>query len=158
MDKVTLAKQAWLGSITEVQAVKRTGNEATVGNYGDYSPLYDLLADDVVWKVTCPEDTMRYGPELRGKHAVIDLFMSEPEVIEEVDWERPLEFIGRGDRVVAVGTETYKFRKTGVRLRDRKVAIVMTFRDDLIARILIITNLAEWNDACPRPMSRAATS
>lgn len=150
MDKIALAKQAWLGSVTEAEAVKRTGIDSRVGNYGDYSPLFELLADDVVWKVTCPDDTVRYGPELRGKQSVIDLFLSEPDFIEQVDWVRPLEFTASGSRVVAVGTETYRLKRTRVRLQDRKVAIVMTFRGDFIARILIITNLAEWNDAYPR--------
>lgn len=135
IDNVALAKRAW--SQAETPIIERS--------IDDSQPMFDLLAEDVVWKVACPEDTPIFGGEFRGKQAVIDYFTTVNREFQEDAWlERPLEFVGDGDRVLVLGTETYVLSSPKVTISNKEFAIVMDFRDGLIVRMLHITDLSEF--------------
>lgn len=110
----------------------------------DFRPLLDRLADDVVFKATIPEGTPISG-EFRGKQAVVDYFTSLGDVAE-FRQEKPLQFFGGGERVVVLGDDSFKIKKTGVTARS-EYAIVADFRDGWITAILIIQDLSAIADA-----------
>lgn len=117
---------------------------------GPLQPLFDSLAEDVVFEVPCAPDTPRYGEPARGKQAVIDLFLSDPEFFEDVEIERPLEFIGNGDRVVVLFALRYRIKKTGVTFRNKEAALVIDFRYGKIVRMCEIQDMTPWSNAYPR--------
>lgn len=136
-DNISLAKKAW--SWLETESSERT--------ITDLQPYFDLLADDVVLKVEAPEDASGlYLGEVRGKQALIDMYTAalNGEGIEENDLERPLEFVGKGERVVVLGSERYKIKKDGVTARNKEFALVMDFRDGKITRVQQIGDLSEY--------------
>lgn len=139
MDNIALAKKAW-SHFTDKKAPR---------DPSDYQPFFDSLADDVVWKVTCPEETPIFGGERHGKHSVMSLFTDEdPFVIEDNELERTPEFLSNGNRVVMLFAERYSIKKDGTvvaSVRNKECAFVMDFREGLISRILLITDLSEWN-------------
>lgn len=127
MDNVTVAK-------TACSHLDKKMSERVLS---DYQPFFDSLADDVVLTHTSPDGS----GEVRGKQAVIesitDTFStsSSPEVIEDIQLERPLEFIG-DDRVVVLWAECTRNKNTGLTSNGKEVAVVMDFRDGLITRML----------------------
>lgn len=116
------------------------------GESDDFQPFFDHLADDVVLKTTIGE--------LRGKQAVVDYFVNAEEFVEFRPFERPLEYFGRGERVVIVGEETFKVKRSGVTVH-RDWAWVYDLRDGLITRILGIEDLSGVEDAIGEAFSRA---
>lgn len=112
---------------------------------GDWQPLLDHLADDVVFKVTIPEGTPISG-EFRGKAAVVEHFERLPELLE-FEQERPMSFLGDGDRVVVLGRETMTIKQNGATVAGSEYADVVDFRDGLIARFLVIQDLSAVVDA-----------
>jgi ketosteroid isomerase-like protein len=117
---------------------------------GGDQTLFDMLADDVVWIHEGPRhpDVPWYPGEIRGKQALIDMITSEGGAITDLDLEdpveRPLEFVGTGNRVVVLDEERYTIAMTGVTVRNNRNAIVMDFRDGLVSQIRIIANLADY--------------
>jgi ketosteroid isomerase-like protein len=95
----------------------------------DFQPLLDRLANDVVFKAAIPEGTPITG-EFRGKQAVVDYF-ANLEDVAEFRQEKPLEFFGGGQRVVALGDDSFEIKKSGVTARS-EYATVVDFRDGLI--------------------------
>lgn len=152
-DLVALVRNAWHSSVTEAERARQSGKSSGDGEPepGDYTPFFDLLDEDVVWQIGIREDTPHYGGQLKGKQAVISLFTSEPERLVDVDWERPPEFVGSGDRVVMLGQERYRIVKSDVELRNSEVAMVMDFKNDKIVSILHIADFSEWSDAYREP-------
>jgi ketosteroid isomerase-like protein len=112
---------------------------------GNWQPLLDRLADDVVFKVTVPEGTPISG-EFRGKEAVTEHFERLPELLE-FEQEQPMEFLGDGDRVVVLGRESFEIKRNGVTVRGSEYADVIEFRDGLIATFLVIQDLTAVVDA-----------
>lgn len=120
----------------------------------DYHPFVECLADDVVIKNTCPPDTPLYSEELRSKQVVAKKFLggdwdmhADVTPIEYLEMDRPLEYIGSGDRVVVLGAESFTVKKTGVVIGPAEFAMVLDFRDGLIARYLHIEDHSEVRDA-----------
>jgi ketosteroid isomerase-like protein len=102
------------------------------GESDDFQPFYDALADDVELELSLGK--------LRGKEAVVD-YLDGGETIEFRPFEKPLEYYGRGDRVVIVGDETFRVKETGVTHRA-DWAWVVDVRDGLIRRILEIQDVS----------------
>lgn len=135
-----LAKRAWAWLDTE--------EDWTSGSRRDLQQEYfALLADDVVLHVDSPGDTHIFGEDIRGKQAVIDMYAHAPEWIDGNRLERPLEFIGDGDRIVVVGAERYRIKESGVTARNKEFAIILDFRDGLISSIRQVGDMSEWIDA-----------
>jgi ketosteroid isomerase-like protein len=111
----------------------------------DWELLFDHLADDVVFEVTIPDGTPISG-QFRGKRAVVEHFKNLGN-IAEFRQEQPLEYFGQGDRVVALGRESFEVKKSGVTIRGSHYADVVDFRDGLITRFLIIQDLSAFVEA-----------
>jgi uncharacterized protein len=112
---------------------------------GNWQPLLDHLADDVVFKVTIPDGTPISG-EFRGKPAVTEHFERLPDLLE-FEQERPMDFLGSADRVVVLARESFEIKKNGVVVSGSEYADVLDFRDGLIARFLVIQDLSAVVDA-----------
>ncbi len=116
---------------------------------GGFSPFFDSLADDAEFWVPCSPDTPRYGEPAKGKQAVIELFLSDPEYFEDINSERPPEFLQLGeDRVLVLFAMGYKIKKTGKTYRNNEIALVMDFRDGKITRIWEYQDMSHWSLAC----------
>jgi ketosteroid isomerase-like protein len=112
---------------------------------GNWQPLLDHLAENVVFKVTIPEGTPISG-EFRGKPAVIEHFERLPGLLE-FEQERPMDFLGEGDRVVVLGRETMVIKRNGRTITGSEYADVLDFRDGQIVRFLVIQDLSAVVDA-----------
>jgi ketosteroid isomerase-like protein len=112
---------------------------------GDWQPLLDHLAEDIVFKVTIPDGTPISG-EFRGKAAVTEHFERLPELLA-FQQETPMDFLGAGDRVVVLGRESFEIKKNGVTVTGSEYADVLDFRDGLITRFLVIQDLSAVVDA-----------
>jgi ketosteroid isomerase-like protein len=112
---------------------------------GNWQPLLDHLAEDVVFKVTIPEGTPISG-EFRGKRAVAEHFEQLPELLE-FEQEDPMDFLSSGDRVVVLGRESFVIKKNGVTVTGSEYADVLDFRDGMISRFLVIQDLTAVVDA-----------
>jgi ketosteroid isomerase-like protein len=112
---------------------------------GNWQPLLDHLAEDVVFKVTIPEGTPISG-EFRGKRAVTEHFERLPELLE-FEQENPMDFLGSGDRVVVLGRESFVIKRNGVTVTGTEYADVLDFRDGMITRFLVIQDLTAVVDA-----------
>jgi ketosteroid isomerase-like protein len=112
---------------------------------GNWQPLLDHLAENVVFKVTIPEGTPISG-EFRGKPAVIEHFERLPGLLE-FEQERPMDFLGEGDRVVVLGRETMVIKRNGRTITGSEYADVLDFRDGQIVWFLVIQDLSAVVDA-----------
>ena len=107
------------------------------GESTDLGPFFDAMTDDVVFEFS--------AAELQGKEAVRRYFEEEPKLMEAHPFERPLEYFGDGNRVVQVGFETFRVKRTG-RTHQADWAWVYEFREGRIARILGIQDLSGIED------------
>jgi ketosteroid isomerase-like protein len=112
---------------------------------GNWQPLLDRLADDVVFRVTIPEGTPISG-EFRGKAAVTEHFRTLPDLLDFTQ-EAPMDFIGDGDRVVVLGRESFEIKKNGTLVSGSDYADVIDFREGLVANFLVIQDLSAVVDA-----------
>ena len=103
----------------------------------DFGPLAARLAEDVVFEVTPPEG-IPTTPERRGREAVLDYFTSLGDIV--TFWR--VRCLGEGDRVVAVGAESFTIPRYGITLGG-EFALLLTVCDGLITRFLIIEELSE---------------
>jgi ketosteroid isomerase-like protein len=112
---------------------------------GNWQPLLDHLADDVVFKVTVPDGTPISG-EFRGKQAVTGHFERLGELLE-FRQEEPMQFFGDGQRVVVLGKESVEVKQSGATVPGSEYATVLDFRDGLITRFLVIQDMSVFADA-----------
>jgi ketosteroid isomerase-like protein len=112
---------------------------------GNWQPLLDHLAEDVVFRVTIPEGTPISG-EFRGRRAVVGHFHGLDDLLE-FRQEEPMQFFADGDRVVVVGRETFVVKKNGQTVTGSDYADVLRFRDGLISDFLVIQDLTAVVDA-----------
>ena len=103
----------------------------------DFGPLAARLAEDVVFEVTPPEGVPTTA-ERRGKQAVLDYFTSLGDIV--TFWQ--VRCLGDGDRVVAVGAESFTIPRYGITLGG-EFALLLTVCDGLISRFLIFVELSE---------------
>jgi ketosteroid isomerase-like protein len=146
MDNLALARKAWSHYLTPPR---------------DLQPYFDALADDVVWTREGPPvaaddpHVASYPLVVVGKQAVMDMATSNaPGAHDEIglDFDRPylgtpMEFVADGDRVVMLLEERYRIAKTDATVRHDHVAVIMDFRDGLIAAIRIIGSLSDSIEA-----------
>jgi ketosteroid isomerase-like protein len=110
----------------------------------EYQPLFDLLAPDATFKVSCPPDVGLWGAEVKGKEAILQLF--EVDDRTHIEWlivEQEPDFLVKGDRAVVLSEYSYKLRATGQVVRS-EIALVIDFRDGMIARMVEIQDMSEW--------------
>lgn len=139
-DTVELARQAFAWLDAE--------RDWTTGIAHELQQRYfELLADDVVLDVDGTHDDAIFGDPLVGKRAVVNMYKQAPDWIEGNCLERPLEFVGSGDRVVVLGAERFTIKSSGVTARNKEFAIVLNFREGLIMRVRQIGDMSEWIDA-----------
>jgi ethanolamine utilization protein EutQ len=119
------------------------------GESHDFQAFFDHIADDVVFVLPVGE--------LTGKEAVVEHFANGAELLEFNPFERPLEYIASGDRVVQLGEETFTVKATGVSHRD-EWARVFDIHDGLITRIVAMHHLGEVADALAEAVSRARSA
>jgi ketosteroid isomerase-like protein len=103
----------------------------------DFRSLADHLAEDVVFEVT-PPDGIPTTPERRGKQDVLGYFTSLGDIV--TFWR--VRCFGDGERVVAVGAESFTLPRYGVTLGG-EFALLLHVCDGLITRFLIIEELSE---------------
>lgn len=111
---------------------------------GDVPAILSLLDSQVEW--TEAERFPYYGGTWHGPQAVLDnLFMPL-----SAEWDgfsaAAREFIAEGDRVVALGTYSGRFKKTG-RSFSAAFAHVWTVRDGKLARFDMHTDTAKVLEA-----------
>lgn len=142
-DNLALARKAWGWLSTE--------RDWTTGVAGAEQQVYfDLLDEEVVLDVDSPSDDEIFGGAIRGRQAVMNMYTQAPEWIEDNRLERPLEFVGDGNRVVVLGAERYVIKATGVAARNKEFAIVLDFADNKIVHVRQIGDMSEWIDAYRR--------
>lgn len=111
-------------------------------SFEDFQPFFDLLDDNVVFRGTYPE-WLPIGGEYVGKESVIGYMARHSDVVDSWRREGPLEYFGHGDRVVALGAESYRVKKSGVTVNNRELATVFDFRDGLICSVLVVKDVSE---------------
>jgi ethanolamine utilization protein EutQ len=119
------------------------------GESTDFQAFFDALADDVVFELPVGE--------LRGRRAVIDYFTSAAATMEFHPFEKPLEYFGDGDRVVVVGDELFKVKRTGV-THQAEWAWVYDVPDGQITRIVAIEDLSGIADEIREVVAKAQSS
>lgn len=135
MDQLTVAKTAC--SHLELKMSER--------QLRDYQPFFDSLADDV----ELTEATTADSSEIHGKQTLVDAItgtftgLSEQAQSEDIELERPLEFLSNGDdRVVVLWTECTRNNTTGTITSSTDVVVVMDLHDGLITRMRKFTQPA----------------
>jgi ketosteroid isomerase-like protein len=101
----------------------------------DFSALAEHLADDVAFEVTPPGG--HTTAETRGKDAVLGYFTGLGDIVSF--WR--VHCYGDGERVVALGAESFTIPRYGVTLGS-EFALLLQVCDGLITRFLIIENLS----------------
>ncbi len=83
-----------------------------------------LIDDDVTWtSLADGAPGMEFSKSVRGKAQVEQYFQQLAEDWEMLDCKMD-DFISEGDRVVAIGTHSWKHRRTGKSVTTPKVEIV----------------------------------
>lgn len=111
----------------------------------DYQPFFDLMTDDAVWWVPCPEGTFLYGEELKGKDNIIKLFTTDdPEHIDGLEMLREPEYFANEHRVVILYAFNYNLKNADMAARNKEIALVLTIEDGRITRAVEIQDMSEW--------------
>jgi hypothetical protein len=103
----------------------------------DFRPLASHLAPDVIFEVTPPGGAGTVTGQ-RGPEAVVDYFTCLGDIV--TFWR--VQCFGDGDRVVAVGAESFTIPRTDVTLGG-EFALLLYVCDRTITRFLIIEDLSE---------------
>lgn len=114
----------------------------------DFGTLLDLLAEDAIFQVACPPETPIYGNGFHGRESVITyLTQQAPEIVEGLVLDRPVEYVSNGNRVVVLGSESFRLKQMGIDIRNKEFATVIDFDSGLIKRIFHIEDMSEFIDA-----------
>ena len=111
---------------------------------GDVPGLLEMITEDAEWAAPGPEVVPYFG-ERRGRDGALEFFK---QLGSNVEFERfePGDFIAEGDRVVVLGFERGRVRRTG-KTFDNRWALVFTIRDGMIAGLRIYENTAAIAEA-----------
>jgi hypothetical protein len=105
---------------------------------GDFQPLFDRFADEVVLHTT----TLGGVPAsrvFRGKRQVMAHFLNEGN-FAGILMENQAEYLGSGERVVVLGSA----RSPGARTsHGRRHAALVDFREGRITRLLVVEDVSE---------------
>jgi uncharacterized protein len=132
-----------------VTLMRRVWGPFERGESDDFGPFFDLLADDVMFKLPVGE--------LRGKAALIDYFANASTALEFNPFEKPLEYYGDGDRVVILGDETFRVKESGAAHRA-EWAWVIDVHDGRITRIAAIQDLSGIADTIRAAVAKSRPS
>ncbi len=119
--------------MTNAERIQRILNEAFATL--DFGPLAAHLAEDVAFEVTPPGG--RSTTQLRGRKAVVDYFTALGDIVSF--WR--VRCYGDGERVVAVGSESFTIPRSGVTLGG-EFALLLHVCGNLITRFLVLEDLA----------------
>lgn len=91
---------------------------------GDAEYIYEVFADDIVWKSAGNPEVLPFAGEWRGKDGVRDYFVKS-----RADWDipvhKPIEFIVHDDHRFAVRVEVEAVNKrTGGRIKLEKLDLL----------------------------------
>lgn len=140
MANIALARKAYSGLEAAAMRAYREPQ--------DYQSYFDLLAEDAVLEFGVPDGTPLSQP-FRGKQAIIEFYTEQfGELFDAIRLTEPLEFIETGDRVVILGRESYKIRRTGVVATNKAFAVALDFKEGLISRDTHILEMNEFVDSC----------
>ena len=111
---------------------------------GDVPGLLEMITDDAEWAAPGPESVSYFG-ERRGREGALEFFRNLGSAVEFESFE-PGDLIAEGDRVVALGRERGRVRRTG-KVFDNRWALVFTIRDRMITGFRIYENTAAIAEA-----------
>lgn len=97
---------------------------------GNVPAILELLTDDTKWTSPGPNDILPHARVYNGKKEVAEFFKLMNENKEFSKFE-PREFIAEGDKVVCLGSDEAKSKKTG-KPHSSEWAMVFYFRDGKI--------------------------
>lgn len=106
---------------------------------GDVAGVLKLLETDVSWTVSGPAEVPHFG-ERRGHEQVQEFFVALGTAVEFARFETH-EFIPQGDKVVVLGGERGRVRRTGKSF-DNDWAMVFTLRDGAVSNFRAYENTA----------------
>ena len=111
---------------------------------GDVPGLLALITEDAEWSAPGPEVVPYFG-ERKGRDGALEFFK---HLGSNVEFERfePGDFIAEGERVVVLGFERGRVRRTG-KVFDNSWALVFTIRDGMVAGLHIYDNTAAIAEA-----------
>jgi ketosteroid isomerase-like protein len=111
---------------------------------GDVPGLLAMIAEDAEWSAPGPEVVPYFG-ERRGRDGALEFFKRLGENVEFESFE-PGDFIAEGERVVVLGFERGRVRRTG-KTFDNAWALVFTVRGGMVAGLRIYENTAAIAEA-----------
>jgi ketosteroid isomerase-like protein len=111
---------------------------------GDVPGLLGMIAEDAEWAAPGPEVVSYFG-ERRGRDGALEFFKNLGSDVEFEAFE-PGDFIAEGDRVVVLGRERGRVRRTG-KVFDNAWALVFTVRDGMVAGFRCYENTAAIAEA-----------
>ena len=111
---------------------------------GDVPGLLALITEDAEWAAPGPEVVSYFG-ERKGRDGALEFFKNLGAEVEFESFE-PGDLIAEGDRVVALGRERGRVRRTG-KVFDNRWALVFTIRDRMITGFRIYENTAAIAEA-----------
>ena len=117
-----------------VTLLRRIHDPYERGESEDFQPLWDIVADDVVYE--SPVGTVH------GKQALIAYFDHVSETIGVWAFERPLEYFESAERVVMRGEERVTSHATGETIRGEWIWI-LDMPDGAITRIVHFLHFRE---------------
>lgn len=106
---------------------------------GDVPALLALIDEEAEWVAPGP-DSVPYFGERRGREGAAEFFKHLGSDVEFESFE-PGDFIAEGERVVVLGRERGRVRRTGKRF-DNDWALVFTVRGGRVAGFRIYENTA----------------
>jgi uncharacterized protein len=111
---------------------------------GDVPALLRMITEDAEWAAPGPE-TVPYFGERRGPDGALEFFKNLGAEVEFESFE-PGELIAEGDKVVALGRERGRVRRTG-KAFDNRWALVFTIREGKVAGFRCYENTAAIAEA-----------
>ena len=129
-----------------IALLKRVWAPLERGESQDFGAVFNLFADDVVFKTA--------QGEVRGKAAVIRYFASTAAMLDANPFVKPLEYYGEGDRVVQLGYETFTVKETGTK-KECEWAFVYDIHDGRITRMVNIQDLSGVEEFAARALAEA---
>jgi ketosteroid isomerase-like protein len=111
---------------------------------GDVPGLLEMISEDAEWAAPGPEVVPYFG-ERKGREGALEFFKNLGFDVEFELFE-PGEFIAEGDRVVVLGRERGRVRRTG-KVFENRWALVFTVRGGMVAGFRIYENNAAVAEA-----------
>jgi uncharacterized protein len=98
---------------------------------GDIETVLRQMADDVSWWVAGSQESIPYAGTRSGRDEVAEFFVILGGAVEFERFE-PDQYIAQGDEVVALGSDSRRFKSTD-KVVDSQWAMVFTLRQGKVA-------------------------